>query len=1081
MKRRVVWSATALGLIGVGLAVWQGFSASRVEPGRAVPGAGVVPAPSSATEARERAEPLPDIDAIRIDDPLARSTPGDGAAVVGATGTRLAIHVTSPLGQPVNGAKVRLYPRALRGPRLLEEFRPENFRAAAVATEVTDGRGDAIWPSGVAADTFVLVEAQGFAPCVGTVTEDETRSGVSNFPLNAAGAIKAQVVDGLNSRPLAGVTVVACANLPYEKEQGDDPALTLRALAAARATTASDGRVEVPGLDATTEHALFLFAAGYPPRKAFPVATLGVEQLIRLYGGTAISGRVVDIAGHGIAGVSAVAAVCGIYPSQEVCRALTAADGTFTVDSAPPTALAWAIRKEGYGLEYRHVLDPPGRVPLEFVLRPAAKYSGLVVDDLGTPIAGARLEFAAEPTMSTIGSFETYDDGSFDMPWLPDQQALIVTAKAAGHVARRLAGVIPENGARIALERVGGVRGRAVDSAGAPVGKYRVGWRSTRLDMIEEFDVTEAIPWRAVAAADGAFELAGVSSGIVELYVDAPGYARPDPIRVTVPPGGTTERLTLALETGRSIQGRLVGADGRPIAYATVSWLMDSLFGEPCGRVTPTTSDTDNDGSFTLHGMPSRPFTLRATDNVHPNTFFTELRVEDFPRDLVYSATAVIEGRIAMAWSSPESAVRVYAHLDGTQTYSITDIDARGRFRFGPIPPGRWLLELHDVWGERIASSYYARLAKRVDAAPGMTTQVEFDVRPRGRIDGRVRAPIDEVGCRRIEVLLYEAPSQSSRADAYCQLASCDSDGRFVLFAIPPGRYLVEVASRILGFGATACQWVEITDSAPTAELQFVFGKAVLKGKVLDGDGRPIAADVVAIDPRDGRRLLFARTEPDGTYALVPPAQEVFALVVSAPGFAEERGEPIDSDSDLSELREHVLEPEARIAFQVRDDAGAPVVDAVVELFDATTRPPASASARFSGRTSFDGSVVVTRLPAGQWRAQARQAGWPPAPPVMIDLEWGETRSATLALTRFGGVLIEVVDTSGAALPLVSVTLYPEGDPGSTRTALCDAAGLIAIEGLPVGRWVVAAESGDRQRFEVVAGEVARLRLVMGR
>lgn len=997
------------------------------------------------------------------------------------SGAPLSIHVTAPNGLPVAGARVRLYPKTLRGPRDVAGLQAARFRAEHVAAVgTTDEAGDATWAHGVVADSYVVVDALGFAPCAGTVTAEEVASGVSSFRLTPAAPVVVRVIDGASSRPIAGVSLFVGWNPAAEKVEGDGPEATLRALGGQSGVTDAEGRARIDGVPAGESHAMWLAAEGYPSRKTLPVATSEVEQLVRLFGGASRKGRVVDEEGEPVEGVLVTAAVCGVWPSQEVCRTRTLADGTFDAEALPDSPLVFMLRKDGYGLGIEVVHEAVGGDLDDFVLHPEERCSGIVRDDRGTPLPGARLDFFLIDTGSHAGYFETYDDGTFDMPWIGRDAELIVLAAAKGHGPRRMRGVRPGSGHEIVLERDGSLVGEVLGSDGSPVPSFRIAWRSCRRQVEYETVGHDALPWQEIRSPDGSFEVRGVPAGPIDLWIDARGRERPEPRRVVVPPGGAPEPLRIELAVARTIAGRVVRPDGSAVGGASVSWLLESSLGEPLGRETPTQATTDNDGRFVLSGLPERSFALRVTDNVHPNATYPELRADEFPRELVYAATSRIEGRIAVPWSAPETAVSLFAQIEGTQTPSSVDIAPDGSYVFGPAPAGRWILELRDDWGMRFSRGYTCYARRVVDVRPGETVRADFDMRGGGVVRGRVIAPLDEDEYRTVQLFLERerAPGDGAEAGVAAH-GLCDSDGSFALFGLASGRYRVQAVSCLRGYGAAAEEDVELRDGDAEADVTLRLGEARLRGRVVDPEGRPLSADVHVERDADGVRLFTARSDLDGSYALVPPAREHFRLVVSAPGHAIERSDTLDPDRLDGGEREHVLELEARLHVTVRDDAGAPIASARVEVEEAAHGGCMAGVLRVVATTDLRGGATATRLPAGTFRVHASHPDWPVAKPVFADVEWGESREVELRLTRHGRLRVLVTGADGLPRAGVAVTLERAGDPAASREAPTGDDGTLLADALAAGRWSASTAGAEPVTVEVPAGGEAEATLVV--
>ena len=311
--------------------------------------------------------------------------------------------------------------------------------------------------------------------------------------------------------------------------------------------------------------------------------------------------------------------------------------------------------------------------------------------------------------------------------------------------------------------------------------------------------------------------------------------------------------------------------------------------------------------------------------------------------------------------------------------------------------------------------------------------------------------------------------------------AVCEPDGRFVFHSVPPGKYVVAVQTQIRGIGSGAEQGITVRTPEETVEIELALPTPSLAGRVADGDGHPIVADVSVMRERDGARLLVVHTDPDGSYRLAAPGVERFRLRVSAPGFADQETGSFGPDDPPEAPLEHVLEYEARLEIAVRDDDGAPIAGVAVAVSDAAGAAAGGGPAHWRGTTGFDGIANATRLPAGAFRVRASHAAHPAAPPATVDVEWGETRKLVITLTRVGRALLMVSDAAGTPQADVVVTLSMAADASATRTAATDAEGRATIDRLQGGRWSASAEGCEPRQFEVTPGADTDVALVVSR
>jgi len=233
---------------------------------------------------------------------------------------------------------------------------------------------------------------------------------------------------------------------------------------------------------------------------------------------------------------------------------------------------------------------------------------------------------------------------------------------------------------------------------------------------------------------------------------------------------------------------------------------------------------------------------------------------------------------------------------------------------------------------------------------------------------------------------------------------------------------------------------------------------------VKDRDG---ALDVAVVESGDGRALAGASV---GAFALIDgvaylasagttdragdihlgglPHVETWVLADAA-GHARGSSNVVVGSGARS-LRVE-LGPEHAIVVSVRDELGAAVAGAQIEVLDGSQPLPVGA------RTDEVGEAHVGRLPAGPWAVTARAPGYEEVTrPASND---GEL--VRLVLRKLGGLTVRVLaederPVAGARVTLAGPTLWP---PRSTATA---ANGEALVGSLSAGSYAVRATMGDR-------------------
>jgi hypothetical protein len=309
--------------------------------------------------------------------------------------------------------------------------------------------------------------------------------------------------------------------------------------------------------------------------------------------GRAVAGARIDVLGQARSDVEASGEL-GILrgpipypPAQPLfagAGAVSDADGNFRLQ-VPPGRLWLSASHPQFAR--KTVEASTDRV--ELVLEPAAvaageplpspleagdqRLAGLVVDDRGFPIAGARVEAAGRVALSDGG-------GRFALTGLP-AGPYQVRASRTDFAPTEMAGVTAGDEARLQLLPGGGIEGQLDDSRGA------------RLPEATVLELGVDGHAQRVLVREGRFEVTGIRAGRVTLSARAPGYV---PLHHTleVPAGDrprdfTVRDLRLTLERAGIISGSVRGDDG-PLAGAQIS-------------AGAANCRTDGRGEFRLEGV----------------------------------------------------------------------------------------------------------------------------------------------------------------------------------------------------------------------------------------------------------------------------------------------------------------------------------------------------------------------------------------------------------------------------------------------------------------------------------------------
>jgi hypothetical protein len=395
-----------------------------------------------------------------------------------------------------------------------------------------------------------------------------------------------------------------------------------------------------------------------------------------------------------------------------------------------------------------------------------------------------------------------------------------------------------------------------------------------------------------------------------------------------------------------------------------------------------------------------------------------------------------------------------------------------------------------------------AAIVQRAAAAP--TAPATGLVTLRGRCVGADRQPL--AGCvvdftaraaneQAVQAWLLDHASLPAWQDPAGVQTGPDGRFEFRFEAWPPLQYLLSITRD--GAVPMDGRWSSIPASAliDVGDVVLLPG-ILLTGRVVDGDGRPQADQVltlsVFVDPlREMLARQSAPTEP-------PPVRSTWggAVVTDAAGRFTVRQALAPGDYLVNAGRRQVVpEPRLRVAAEppqqdvtivlavesaarsirgrVVDERGQPVANAAVIVETRVMERRASAASARDG--TFELAAPAGRLEdVVQLRATA--SGCEPSP--LAAVTWG-AEGVELRLVRGGVLTVRVVDSE--SLPVVRYVLrLCSLEQGRTRSSAADVRasgehedGVATVAGLTLGPWMLAlefpAESGIEpivQRFE---------------
>lgn len=466
------------------------------------------------------------------------------------------------------------------------------------------------------------------------------------------------------------------------------------------------------------------------------------QRDVALEDGVLVTGRVLDAD----SGLPVPGAVVGEGVGAE--RACVADErGQYRLQGFGGTELV--ARAAGYGAVRARNLPAAveGQLSFDVTLAPGRTVKGRVVDEDGTPQAGAYVaaiasEFGPGGQQADWLATRTDAEGRYRIGDLARTlgHALLVTRPGRGTqvhdfpasefdtpelelpdvVLRRpalLAGRVeaPDGSARVGVE---------VELAGSNHDRYRFTKTPTARGR---FYVDRRT---ARTDAEGRFWFGDLAAGRYQLVLRVPGRPESTPLEVEVVTGERREDLVLRLDAGGTLRGQVLGDRGQPLAGVYVAAQGERL-SDPAARPASLAHvRTASDGAFVIAGLPEGEYTLRAypleapgptpdepwlgATVEHVATGGPATRIE-LPRG------ARLGGRVVDARGAPLPDHIVAGVPGGGRSGEFAQTDVEGRFSLAVPRGSSWTLE---VRGSPRGPAFQKVLARRAQVRAPATDLV---------------------------------------------------------------------------------------------------------------------------------------------------------------------------------------------------------------------------------------------------------------------------------------------------------------------------------------------------------------------
>jgi len=410
-------------------------------------------------------------------------------------------------------------------------------------------------------------------------------------PLKPLARLTGRVVLDKDATPVAGAEVRLVTRSPGEsRDYGNLPVR--------KATTNEQGEFAFEGLAPGTHRVWSILGRRTSQRGQLQGEIITIPETgespapveLRLHEAAAVAVRVRSKAdGQPIAGAVVHVDYCDVEDVRT--------DATGAAIFQPLVSAVWPVEvwADGCARETKPVRLTPGTVAeLDFSLSPGGEIEGTVRDAEGKPLAGVIIYArpSGQPRSLVSVAAKTDADGRYRLAHLPLEFPWQLRAQKADYLAYQSdpLQVVETRRFDIMLSsrpHGGSIQGRVVDAQGRPI---------AHAELVNQGDRGELR--QAKTGDDGRFLLENLypSPNGAEVVARAAGFAAKS---TTVAPGpaDAPSEVTLTLESGHRLAGRVVDEQGRPLEGVSVS--------PGYGSLLSAATTTDREGRFVFDSLPA--------------------------------------------------------------------------------------------------------------------------------------------------------------------------------------------------------------------------------------------------------------------------------------------------------------------------------------------------------------------------------------------------------------------------------------------------------------------------------------------
>ena len=411
--------------------------------------------------------------------------------------------------------------------------------------------------------------------------------------------------------------------------------------------------------------------------------------------------------------------------------------------------------------------------------------------------------------------------------------------------------------------------------------------------------------------ADGAFALEHVPPGKSLLIAQLEGYLESEPVKLDLSDGAVYDGMTLALEDGESVSGKVRFEDGTVAAQCEVSASFDpaammGMGAANAARGASGKTTADADGRFTVRGLGKGPFVLEASverdgDGDEKDAWRGKLKgispgAQDL--ELVLGPPCKLEGKVVDPSNAPVPEFEVHATIPGEVFFMPGESkresfkDEGGEFALRDLEQGTWKVV---VRAEGFAPTAQVEvLLPRQDSTP-----LVFALAPAAGIAGKVLDPEGRPVSDAKVTLQVEASQSMQRLTGRLELPECRSgeEGEFLLSGLNPGKHSIYAAHAKYATSTPVSAEVSSGEVAEGIVLELRRG-ALLTGEVYGKDGRPSVGTRVIVQDTSTWEMTMARSDDVGFFRVenLRPGSWNVTAILDGSGSGDETATAAEDD-----------------------------------------------------------------------------------------------------------------------------------------------------------------------------------------